>query len=50
MPLRLETSAELPNLVAAMRAHGYGEALIAKLTHENWLSFLSRHLDQGRRQ
>ncbi len=34
----------LTNLVAAMRAHGYGEKLIAKLTHENWIACLERVL------
>ena len=32
----------LPNLTAAMEAHGYGPALMAKLTHENWLAVLER--------
>jgi membrane dipeptidase len=31
--------AGLPNLISAMRAHGYGEALISKLASENWLKF-----------
>jgi membrane dipeptidase len=30
----------LPRLVAAMQAHGYGEALITKLCSENWLRVL----------
>jgi len=34
--------AGLPNLTAAMEAHGYGKALMAKLTHENWLAALER--------
>lgn len=29
-------------LRAAMRAHGYGEALIRKLAHENWLRVLAK--------
>lgn len=32
----------LPALQEAMRAHGYGEALIAKICHENWLALLER--------
>jgi membrane dipeptidase len=32
----------LPVLIEAMRAHGYGEALIAKIARENWLSVLER--------
>lgn len=34
----------LPALQAAMRAHGYDEALMRKLCHENWLSLLDRSL------
>jgi membrane dipeptidase len=30
------------NLVQAMRAHGYGEALLRKLCHENWFRVLER--------
>lgn len=44
MPEGIAHAGELPNLVAAMRAHGYGEPLIAKLCHENWLGFLARQL------
>lgn len=47
MPEGIAHAGELPNLVAAMRAHGYGEALIAKLCNENWLTFLSRHFGDG---
>lgn len=47
MPAGLESAAELPNLVGLMRQHGYDAALIAKLCHENWLSFLSRTLPKG---
>ncbi|MEL6206513.1 MAG: dipeptidase [Pseudomonadota bacterium] len=31
-----------PKIVKAMRAHGYGEPLIAKIARENWLSLLER--------
>ena len=47
MPDRLQSAADLPNLVAAMEAHGYGAALITKLCHGNWLAFLARHFDAG---
>lgn len=30
----------LPNLITAMRKHGYGEALLAKIASENWLRVL----------
>jgi membrane dipeptidase len=30
----------LPRLVAALRAHGYGQADLAKITHQNWLRIL----------
>jgi len=32
----------LPALIAAMRAHGYGEALINKLARDNWIAVLER--------
>lgn len=32
----------LPALQEAMRAHGYGEALMRKICHENWLALLER--------
>lgn len=32
----------LPKLISAMRQAGYGEALIAKICRENWLSLLER--------
>ena len=34
----------LPRLIDALRDHGYDEALIAKLAHENWLSLIDRTL------
>jgi membrane dipeptidase len=30
----------LPKLLAALREHGYGEAELRKLAHENWLRVL----------
>ena len=47
MPQGLAHAGALPALIAAMRTHGYGEALIAKLTHENWLAFLGRLLPRA---
>ena len=32
----------LPALQEAMRSHGYGEALIRKISHQNWLGLLER--------
>lgn len=42
VPRALGDAAGLPSLVAAFRAAGYGEALIAKLCHGNWISLLQR--------
>ncbi len=42
MPERLTSAAGLPQLVMAMRRHGFGEELIAKLCVENWLSIFDR--------
>ena len=35
-------AAGLPRLVEAMRRHGYGEALVAKLCRGNWMRVLAR--------
>lgn len=32
----------LPDLVAAMRAHGYDQPLVDKITHRNWIDVLRR--------
>jgi membrane dipeptidase len=40
MPQELGDVAGLPKLVAALRAAGYGEADLAKITHQNWLRIL----------
>lgn len=40
VPAELGGVEGLPRLVAAMRAHGYGEALVGKLCHGNWLRVL----------
>lgn len=34
----------VPALLAAMRAHGYGDALITKLARDNWLECLARSI------
>ncbi len=34
--------AGLPNLLAAMRKHGYDEVTLKKITHENWLNVLEK--------
>lgn len=42
IPAEIKDAAGLPNLVAAMRAHGYGEPLMRKLCWENWVGVLER--------
>jgi membrane dipeptidase len=42
IPAQIGDVAGLPRLTAAMAAHGYGDRLMAKLTHENWLTVLER--------
>lgn len=42
VPLEIGDVTGLPRLVAAMRQAGYGEALIAKICHRNWLDLLAR--------
>ncbi|MGF1503283.1 MAG: dipeptidase [Paracoccaceae bacterium] len=42
LPVELADVAGLPRLIEAMRAAGFGEALIAKIARENWLSLLDR--------
>lgn len=32
----------LPRLIAALREHGYDEAALRKITHENWLRVLGK--------
>ena len=44
MPEGIASAADLPVLVRAMEAAGYGDALIAKLCAGNWLAFLEREL------
>ena len=42
IPSQIGDAAGLPNLIAAMRAHGLGDELITKLASENWLKVLER--------
>ncbi|WP_265499882.1 dipeptidase [Paracoccus beibuensis] len=42
MPQDLDHAAALPALIAAMARHGYGDALVAKIAHQNWISMLER--------
>ena len=46
VPEAIGDVAGLGALRAAMRAHGYGEGLIRKLCHENWLRVLARTWEQ----
>ena len=42
MPHALADASKLPALVTALRAHGYDESALRKLTHENWLRALGK--------
>lgn len=42
IPQELGDAAGLPKLVAALRAHGYDDAALQKITHENWIRVLRR--------
>ncbi|WP_299611744.1 dipeptidase [uncultured Tateyamaria sp.] len=42
VPELLTSSAGLPHLRAIMRQHGYDDALMTKLCHENWLRVLEK--------
>jgi membrane dipeptidase len=39
----------LPKLVAAMRAHGYDEQALRKITHENWMRVLGETWKEGQK-
>ena len=45
LPDGMASAADLPKLVQAMTDAGFGQTLIAKITHENWLAHLDRHFD-----
>ena len=42
MPEELNDLSNLPNLILAMKSHGYDEILIKKLCRENWLRVLQK--------
>jgi membrane dipeptidase len=42
MPRELGDATGLPKLVDALRAHGYDDAALRKVTHENWIRVLRR--------
>ncbi len=42
IPVGITDVAGQQNLLKAMRTHGYGDALIAKIAHENWFRVLDR--------
>ncbi|RWR26473.1 membrane dipeptidase [Sinirhodobacter populi] len=42
MPADLRDVAGLPRLLDALRAHGFGEELVEKIAHRNWLAVLGR--------
>ncbi len=44
MPQGIASARDLPKLIKAMREAGFGEPLVAKIAHENWLGFLSQIL------
>lgn len=44
IPAEIGDAAGLPALVSAMRAAGYGEALVARICRDNWIDLLRRTL------
>jgi membrane dipeptidase len=42
IPAEMKDASGLPRLVAALRDHGFGDAELAKIGHENWISVLER--------
>lgn len=46
MPAELADASGLPRLLAALRAHGWDDALIDKVAYRNWLALL-RRVQQG---
>ncbi len=42
LPDSMPDAAALPGLLQAMQDHGFGQALIEKIAHRNWLSVLER--------
>lgn len=42
IPQALGDAAGLPKLIEALRAHGFGQAELARIAHENWIRVLER--------
>ena len=42
MPREIGDAAGLPRLLDALRTHGYDDAALRKLAHENWVRVLTR--------
>ena len=42
IPVEIGDAAGLPRLIDVLRAHGYGEPLLHKIAHQNWLAVLER--------
>jgi len=42
LPAEMADVAGLPRFIDALRAHGYDDALLKRLAHENWLALLTR--------
>ena len=42
IPDVIKDATGLPNLIAALRHHGYGTTLLTKLAHQNWIDTLRR--------
>lgn len=47
IPQELGDASGLPKLIAAIRQAGYGEELIAKICHQNWISAIERGLGKA---
>lgn len=46
VPAAIGSAAGLPVLIEAMRVHGFGDELIAKIAYGNWLALLARIIDR----
>jgi membrane dipeptidase len=42
MPLAIGDAAGLPRLYDALRAHGWDDDLLARVSHRNWIALLRR--------
>jgi membrane dipeptidase len=45
VPSAIGSAAGLPRLFEALRQHGYGEGLLERIAHKNWLDLLARTID-----